>query len=57
MKNALLLLLTGFVAGILLAPRKGSETWQLVRDQLDEWKEGAIDHSEDVEESTLAGIE
>ena len=50
MNKTLLLLLTGFVAGILLAPRKGSETWEMVLDKIDEMKGEVTDEAEDVAE-------
>ncbi len=53
MKTSLLLILVGVAAGILLAPRKGSETWEMILDKIDEMKADAMDQAEDVEESAI----
>ena len=48
MKKAFYLILTGVVFGILIAPRKGSETWKKLKDGFDDWKDGAKDQVNDV---------
>ena len=53
MKRSLLLILAGVAAGILLAPRKGSETWEMILDKIDELKADAMDEAEDVRESAV----
>jgi gas vesicle protein len=47
MKKALYLILTGIAVGILIAPRKGSETWQKLKESFDDWKDDAKDHVND----------
>jgi gas vesicle protein len=47
MKKAFYLILTGVAVGILAAPRKGSETWQRIRDGFNDWKDGAKDKIND----------
>ena len=39
MKKVLLILLAGVAVGMLLAPKKGSETWKRVVDELDDIKD------------------
>lgn len=43
MKKVLLILLAGVAVGMLLAPEKGSETWNKIVDGLDDIKDKAID--------------
>lgn len=43
MKRVLLLLLAGVAVGLLIAPDKGSETWNKVVDGLDDVKDKAMD--------------
>ncbi len=43
MKKVLLVLLAGVAVGLLLAPEKGSETWNKLVDGLDDIKDKAID--------------
>jgi len=38
MKKVFYLILTGIAMGILLAPGRGSETWQKITDCLNDWK-------------------
>jgi gas vesicle protein len=43
MKRVLLILLAGVAVGLLIAPNKGSETWNKVVDGLDDIKDKAMD--------------
>jgi len=43
MKRVLLILLAGVAVGLLIAPDKGSETWNKVMDGLDDVKDKAMD--------------
>ena len=47
MKKAFYLILAGVAVGILIAPRKGSETWQKLKDSFDDWKEDTADQMND----------
>lgn len=51
MNKIMVSLLAGIAIGLLVAPAKGSETWRRLVDGLDEYKDKAIDGSEDVYES------
>ena len=48
MKKILLLVLAGAAIGILVAPGKGSETWQKLKEGFNDWKDGAMDHINDM---------
>jgi gas vesicle protein len=48
MKKAFYLILAGVAIGILIAPRKGSETWQKLMDGFDDWKDNAQDRIKDL---------
>jgi gas vesicle protein len=48
MKKAFYLILAGVAIGILVAPDKGSETWRKIKDGFDDWKEGAMNHINDM---------
>jgi len=48
MKKAFYLILTGIAVGILIAPRKGSETWQKLKDGFDDWKDDTRDQVNDI---------
>ena len=48
MKKALYLILAGIAIGILVAPAKGSETWQKIKDSLDDLKDDAVNHVNDI---------
>ena len=43
MNRTMLTLLAGIAIGILLAPRKGSETWDKIMDSFDDLKDKAND--------------
>lgn len=47
MKKAFYLILAGIAVGILIAPRKGSETWEKVKEGFDDWKNDARDQVND----------
>ena len=57
MKKAFYLILTGIAVGILIAPRKGSETWAKLKEGFDEWTDDAKDQVHDLisEGKDLAG--
>lgn len=48
MKKVFYLILTGVAIGILLAPGKGSDTWQKISDCLDDLKTKAKDSFDDL---------
>ena len=48
MNKTLLLILTGVAAGLLLAPRRGSETWQKIVDGFEGLKDRVSDNAEDL---------
>jgi gas vesicle protein len=48
MKKAFYLILTGIAIGILIAPAKGSETWQKITDSLDDLKTKTKDSINDL---------
>ena len=48
MKKAFWLIMAGIGIGILLAPRKGSETWEKIVDGIDDWKSKAMDTIDDL---------
>ena len=48
MKKALYLILAGVAIGILVAPRKGSETWEKLVDEINDWKNEAMDKVDDL---------
>ncbi|HEY2350452.1 MAG TPA: YtxH domain-containing protein [Puia sp.] len=48
MRKVFYLILTGIAMGILLAPGKGSETWQKITDCLDDLKTKAKDSFNDL---------
>ena len=48
MKKGILLLLAGIAIGILVAPDKGSSTWNKIVDGLDDLKEKAVDGFNDL---------
>ncbi len=43
MKKVLLILLAGVAVGLLVAPQKGSKTWEKIVDGLDDIKDKAVD--------------
>jgi gas vesicle protein len=49
MKKAFYLLLTGVAIGILIAPRKGSETREKLKEALQNWKEEVQDQTNKVD--------
>ena len=48
MKKAFYLILAGVAIGLLVAPAKGSETWQKIKDSLDDLKNDGMDHVNDI---------
>lgn len=48
MKKALYLILAGVAIGLLVAPAKGSETWQKIKDSLDDLKNDSLGHVNDL---------
>ncbi len=48
MNKTLLLILTGVAAGLLLAPRRGSETWQKIVDGFEGLKDRVADNAGDI---------
>jgi gas vesicle protein len=48
MKRAFYIILTGVAVDILIAPRKGSETWAKLKEGFSDWKDGAKDQVNDV---------
>jgi hypothetical protein len=48
MKKVLYLILAGVAIGILVAPGKGSETWQKLKEGFNDWKDGAMDQINDM---------
>jgi len=51
MNKSLMLIITGVAIGILVAPRKGSETWKKITDGLDDLKDKAKDSIDDLIDS------
>jgi len=48
MKKVIYLILAGVAIGILVAPGKGSETWQKLKEGFNDWKDGAMDQINDM---------
>ena len=48
MKKAFYLILAGVAIGLLIAPAKGSETWQKIKDSFDDLKNDSLDHVNDI---------
>lgn len=48
MKKALYLILGGVALGILIAPRKGSETWDKIKEGFKDWTDEAKDQVGDL---------
>jgi gas vesicle protein len=48
MKKVICLILAGVAIGILVAPGKGSETWQKLKEGFNDWKDGAMDQINDM---------
>ena len=48
MKKVIYLILAGVGIGILVAPGKGSETWQKLKEGFNDWKDGAMDQINDM---------
>ena len=48
MKKAFYLILAGVAIGILIAPGKGSETWRKIKGSIDDLKNDARDHVNDM---------
>jgi gas vesicle protein len=48
MKRAFYLILAGVAIGILVAPRKGSETRQKLKKEFRDWTEEALDQASDL---------
>jgi gas vesicle protein len=48
MRKAFYLILAGVAIGLLIAPAKGSETWQKIRDSFDDLKNDSVDHVNDI---------
>jgi gas vesicle protein len=48
MKKAFYLILAGVTIGLLIAPAKGSETWQKIKDSFDDLKNDSLDHVNDI---------
>ena len=48
MKKAFYFILAGVAIGLLVAPAKGSETWQKIKDSFDDLKNDSLDHVNDI---------
>jgi len=48
MKKAFYLILAGVAVGLLIAPRKGSETWEKIKEGFNDWTDDAKDQLNDV---------
>jgi gas vesicle protein len=57
MKKVLLLVAAGIGVGLLMAPRKGSETWRRIVDGLDDLKNYFLDDVDNLKESGKDAIQ
>ena len=47
MKKAFYLIMAGVAIGLLVAPRKGSETWNKIKNGFEDWKDEMNDQGRD----------